>query len=168
MRNLLALLAVLAAVPARAAFDGTDYALDPLTSVLTATARDGSCRLQIKEVRKFEVNGLYALSGNMFPYSIFYIQAEFDEKNKTVLNLYGLLGITQLRDSPQPCRALTVRIATDVVGLTPLKGSKDWDFSRQYQVDFLPGAGVSVDKLDAAIEAGTAELSRLLENEKKR
>lgn len=165
---MLAIVALLAAGPARAAFDGTEYVLDPRTSVLTATARDGSCRFQIKEVRKFEVNGLYALSGNMFPYSIFYIQSEFDDKNRPVLNLYGLLGVTQLRDSPQPCRALTVRIATDVADFTPLKGSKDWNFSRQYQVDFRPESAVSVDKLDAAIEAGTAELSRLLEAEKKR
>lgn len=163
MRVTLAASLLLAALPARAAFDGMDYRLDPARNVLVGS--NARCTIELKEVRVVEVNGLYALSGNTFPYSVFFISSELDEELRPVFSLYGLLGNTYLRDSKGgACRALTTLIARRVTGLRPKpKGSPAWKFSELYEVGFEPGAELSGDKLDAALEAGTKALSDRLD-----
>lgn len=160
---LAALPLLLCALPARAAFDGMRYRLDPARSVLTGS--NGVCTVEIKEVRVFEENGLYALSGNTFPYSVFFIQSELDERLRPVFSLYGLLGNTYLRDSKGgACRVLSTLIARRVTSLRPKgKGSPAWKFSELYDVGFEPGAEQPAGKLDEALEAGTKRLSEQLE-----
>lgn len=168
MRLSAALALALAAAPAHAAFDGMRYTLDPDTGVLTGV--NETCRVEIKEVRKFVGNGLFALFGNTFPYTVFFISADYDAQNRPRLSLYGLLGNTYLRDTKQPCRVLTTLIASDVIDIEELSktGAGDPKFSVRYRVQFMPKAELSGDKLDAAIEAGTAALSRRLDEEAKR
>lgn len=160
---MLAAVLLLAAPPARAAFDGMQYRLDPARNVLVGS--NERCTVEIKEVRVVEVNGLYALSGNTFPYAVFYVQSELDEKLRPVYSLYGLLGNTYLRDSKGgTCRALSTLIARRVTSLRAKpKGSPVWRFSELYDVGFEPGAELTGDKLDAALEAGTQRLSDQLD-----
>lgn len=163
MRRALAAVLLLSALPASAAFDGMDYRLDPARNVLVGS--NERCRIEIKEVRVLEVNGLYALSGNTFPYAVFFIQSELDEKLRPVFSLYGLLGNTYLRDSAGgTCRALTTLIARRVTSLRPKpKGTPVWKFSELYDVGFESGAELAGDKLDAALAAGTQRLSDQLD-----
>lgn len=157
-----AVVVALAASPARAAFDGMTYRLDPATNVLSGF--NDVCRVEVKEVRVVEVNGLYALSGNTFPYAVFFIKAELERDGRPVYNLYALLGNTYLRESPQPCRALTVLVARHVSSLRPKRsGEPVWKFSELYDVGFEPGAAVPLFKLDQELEAGTARLSAQLD-----
>ncbi|MBI3565023.1 MAG: hypothetical protein HY079_07500 [Elusimicrobia bacterium] len=160
---LLVLLLSVSAAPARAAFDGMRYRLEAGNLV----GENPECRLKVSNVRKFEVNGHFALTGNVFPYSVFYLETVADARG-TRTRLRGLLGMTYLRDTRTPCRALSVTIAEDVTDFRPLRRpGPSWDFGAQYEVDLAPGAPALLPKdFDAAVAAGTAELNRLLDAER--
>lgn len=147
---------------ARGGFDGKAYELkDGVLSRLDARFLpfdepdriEVHARTPIEEgVVKMEVNGLYALSGSIFAYSVVYLTRRGELK--------ALLGWTYQDDYlPMPDAHISITVAEGVRDFTPAE-RKGMDFGARYDITWEKGAepGDGFD-IDAALRAKTAELS---------